>query len=425
MVSFKFGSRKARERKDYIETRKNNRNARNIFLSSLTKLFGFREIAWNEVNKEDLTKIYSGGSKANPLVYSLITKRARLAAEVMRYAKVVDAKTLEVDEKHKAISYIDNPNALDNTRDLFVKRISTDKDIYGEAFVYKQARGLSFDQEVKLFPMNAEYTEVIEGGLTSPIKGFKFGYLDNKLIKPEDVMYIRNYNPKTTTGYTGLSPLTVATRLIGMLESGDKNVMQAYENGGVKNLISMMPSEYGYNSDDIDDAENDINEEEKYRGKSKIFKVALKVDKVGDNMKDLDLINTSKYASQVLCFIYDYPFEMFLGEAKYSNQKEAKELLYTQIGIPIAEEICQALTRFFKLQDEGKKFYINEDDIPAFRKDTKTILESHEKARTSINERRTVIGLEPLKDKIYDQPVMNMGDELGYSEPDPDAFSEE
>ena len=421
MIKIEIGRSRKTEQKDYTgQSVKNNR--KNKYLQQLLRAVGYREYAYREINPEYLTRIFSSTKGGNPVVYKLIETRSRLTAEVFNYVKVRDVKTKKVIENSPALAWLNNANYLENTLDLLIKRISVDYDLYGESFTYKETTGVSSYQSMKLFPMFPELVEVVLGGIRNPIEGFTVDYVANDTIDPEEVMWLRSYNPNPNAGYRGLSPLVTASKLIQMLDAGDSRMLNLFGNGGVDYLLAPKPitgdgAEFGLKDEDIEDTEDIINDSDN-AGKSKILKIPLDKIDIGSSPVDLNVLETSTFAIKVLCFIYSFPYSMYEDIAKYSNQKEAKKLLYTQIGIPQATMIAQALTRFLGLSEQGQELYIDIDSIDALQDDKSTILDSHNKARTSINERRDVLGLERLKDKIYDEPVLSMGDQLGYIEDD-------
>lgn len=420
--NFKF-PRLRLSKKGYFKDKENNK--RNDYLKALSRYVGYQDYSFRSFDPATLTKLYSDPQQGCSVVSTLIEKRARLAAEVMRYAKVRDVKTQKDVDNHPMIAVINNANDLEYTRDLLIKRISTEYDLYGESFVYKVVQGAAAFGKMRLYPMFSEKVEIRTGGLTNPIKGFEFGFKKGEIMKPQDVMWLRRYNPDADAGLHGLSPLVTAARLVELIEKGDNRVLNAFENGGVNNLLSPKQMDgMPVPKERVDEAEAALNDPANV-GKSKMAHLPMDLLKLGDTPVNLGVLSTSEHAIKVLCFIYDYPFEMFLGTAKYSNQKEAKQLLYTQIGIPQAEMICQALTNSLGLNLEGKEFYIDIDSIDALREDVNVTMTAYVNAFASTNERRKLVGLDKLTGKEFDEPVIPLGVELGYTPPDSADLSDD
>ena len=415
MIQLKNPFRKV-EKKDYFTGNNNN----NKLLKSINRLFGYREYSFSDYDLTKLRQLYSDSKYGNPIVYSIINKRARITAEVFEYVKLRNKKTKKIVEVHPAIDVLNYANDIDNTRSQFIKHISINKDLMGEEFTYKNTKSSTSLEGTRLYSLPTELVSIKKGGITQPIKGFTIQDEKN-LMLPSEVMWIKNYNPDPDSDH-GLPPLVTASRLIQLIEKGDNRMLNLIENGGIKHILAPKPitgdgAQFGVDEARIDDAEDKLNDKDN-AGKTKISNIPLDLIKLGDTAADLGILATSDFAIKVLCFVFDYPYEMFMGTAKYSNQKEAKNLLYTQIGIPQAKIICQALNRFLNLDLLNLEFYIDIDSIDALQEDKQTILNSHVLARTSINERRDVLGLERLKGEEYDKPLMTMGDQLGYNEDD-------
>lgn len=423
-MSIEFRSPIKMNKKDYIGTTKGN-NKKNVYLNMLDKIFGRNLYALQTYSPEMLTALYSNSEKGNPVITTLINKRARLTAEVFNYVKIRDVKTKEIKDTHPALNTLREGNYLEDSTDGLVQNWSINYDLYGESFTYKEKLGVGALATTKLYPMITSEVQVELGSLRNPIKGFTITGITNDLITPKDIMWLRRYNPDFNAKYRGMSPLISAARLIQMLEQGDKTVLNTFANNGTDFLLSPKPTGEFKNvlAKDIEEAEDEFNDPDN-KGKTQILRQPFDLLKLGDTPINLGVLETSEYAIKVLCFIYDYPYEMFLGDAKYSNQKEAKKLLYTQIGIPQAKMIAQKLTKFLELDTEGLEFFIDVEDIDALQEDKTAVLNAHSLAMTSINERRAVLGLEPLTGEEYDKPVIPMGIELGYIEPSVDDFND-
>lgn len=400
------------EKKGYYESPTNQDNE---YLKQVLKFANeaLRLVDFSEVNRMELVNYF----KKNAVVRGIIdTTIASAVAELVDYIELVD-KNKKVIDKHWALDVLNKPNDLENKR-KFVKAWAINRLITGDAFVYGlEGIGLSKGTFTELYVMPSQYVEIITGGLTNPIKGYKVtevASLEARLT-PKNVMFSRDYNPDIKT-YYGLSKLYSAAYMVQLLDKADKRQNTSMENGGVNTLITPKPDSLGSTTaTQTENIRKEMNQNKKSNYNA-FLPEAVEVHKVGDTPVDLQVLEASKYAINALCFVYGISVDTFLAQAKYENSKEAKKQVYEGAAIPLMNEFLEDFTSFCKLKDE--KFILNTDKIEILKKSPLDQMSVYDKAYMSINERREYLGFPKIKEPYADLPVIPMGVSLG----DPNAF---
>ena len=131
-----------------------------------------------------------------------------------------------------------------------------------------------------------------------------------------------------------------------------------------------------------------------------------KID-IGKSPIDLGILNSTDAGLKALMFVYRLPYSLYSGDGTFNNTREGYKALYTQVGLPYAKEFLDKFTQFCGFKN-GEYWTIDEQIIPQLKEDAANTLTAYDKAYASINERRAVIGLEPLQGEEYDKPLVPM-----------------
>lgn len=371
-------------------------------------------IGFDSVDRAKLMDYY----KNNAVVFGLVsTIIGKAVGELSEYVELVDKNNKQI-QSHWAIDLLNKPNDA-FSRSKFFKAWLINRAIVGDAFVYAEkevGKNKGRVKEMYVIP-SSEIVKIESEGITKPISGYTLvetSSIKSKLT-PENTMRSFEYNPSSKDMF-GLSPLTTAASYLQIIENSLSRQNTSIKSGGVNNIISPEVNQYGGITEvQKVNLKEDLNG--KYNGNYNLpLSVPVKVQKLGDTPVDLALLDTSKYAVTALCFVYGISVDIFLGQAKYENAKEAKKSIYEQAAIPFVKELLEDLNAFLNIQ-EGR-FILNTDKIEVL-KDTKGTLESYNLANLSINEKRAFLGFEKLSDPYADQPMIPMG----YSFGDPSQFN--
>jgi hypothetical protein len=147
------------------------------------------------------------------------------------------------------------------------------------------------------------------------------------------------------------------------------------------------------------------------------------VQELGNTPVDLNILASHKEAVTALCFVYELPVDLYYGQAKYENAKEAKKTIYEQNAIPMANEFAEDLLHYLKMDDYQLK--VNTDNIAVLADKRTDVLDVITKMHGSVNELREAAGYERLEDSKYDEPIFQMGVVLGNELGVPYDISEE
>ena len=127
---------------------------------------------------------------------------------------------------------------------------------------------------------------------------------------------------------------------------------------------------------------------------------------------DLAILASHKEAVTALCFVYRLPVDLYYGQAKYENAKEAKKAIYEQQAIPLAEEFAADLLAYTGL-DKDFELVVNVDEIPVLQDTPTEVLDRIAKMHGSLNELRTANGYDRIEEPYADEPIVPMGVQFG------------
>ena len=142
----------------------------------------------------------------------------------------------------------------------------------------------------------------------------------------------------------------------------------------------------------------------------------IEVHQLGNTPVDLSILDSHKEAVTALCFVYRLPVDLYYGQAKYENAKEAKKTIYEQNAIPLANEFAEDLITFLMKKDRslaGWKLTVNTDRIDVLKEKSTDVLNNLNLAYCTLNERREAIGYEPIEADYANEPIIPMGMQFG------------
>lgn len=363
-------------------------------------------IEWDNYNRSNLFRIY----KETAQVRGMVDLIANAVAELAPFIEVLDENDKESKKFKWLTDLLNNPNDL-QTRRQFIQAWAINRLVSGDAFVYaEKAVGINRGQVGSMYVMHSQDTEIVKDGVR--ITGYKvsnWGDLERPL-KPEEVAFFRTYNPDPNNMY-GFSPLYSAARYTQLLENGIKRQNTSFINGGAATIITPKPDQYGGATEqDKDSLEGSLNGEKAF-GKHKVVRIPVETHTLGSSPADLSILETSKEAVKALCFVYNVPFDLYNGEAKYTNTKEAKKALYELSAIPLMNEFCEGMTKFLKLN--GVRMVLNTDKIEILRDSPTEMMNTLTQMYASVNQKYEYMGYPRIEEAWADQPIIPMGVMVG------------
>ena len=397
-------------------------NESNQYLRRL--LWGMRgTIRFDEYTRNDLYDTY----RTNSAVFGIVDRIARAVAECSAYIELLDENDEEVT-KHWILDLLNHPNDR-FTRSRFFYAWSTNYDVFGDAFTYidrnevgrdmGKPRGLYIPSGVKVGYEN--------GGVQFPMKGILInGSPEAQPISPESFFQSFNYNLDDDS-FFGFSPLLAAAWDTALLKKGKERLNTAIENGGVNAVITPAKDKDGFVVPQAAaEVEKEINKAEN-ANKTKFFRQPIEVHNIGSTPVDLSILDSGKESVTALCFAYGIPMDLYYGQSKYENAKEAKKSLYESAALPRVRVFCEdfieylrrnAKTLRMKDADLRLRLEVNTDKIDVLQDSPTDVLKNLTLMHATLNELREAYGYARLEGAdnpggIYDKPMLPLGTMFG------------
>ena len=389
-------------------------NENNDYLKEVYR-YAYQLSEFSDVNNAKLVNYY----KNNAVVRGLLgTQIGDTIAEISDYIELVDSNNNTF--QHWAMDLLNKPNDLDSKK-MFLKGWSVFYNTTGMTFTYFENELGSKKKINSMYNLPSHRIGINSGGWKQPIKSFILeGSISDKL-DPTNTMYIREFNPEMDSLF-GLSPLQAAANVCELLDTSDKRQLTAISNGSVAGIITPKADEVGVTPDQRDEAEKKFNTIEN-TNKNIFLPIGIEYIKMGSTPADLSVLETSKNAVTALSFVFGVPIDVFYGQSKYENAKEAKKTIITQAALPRLNLFLEAFTERIRAFDQsfnarGGKFIVNTDKIDILKNSPLDSMALLDKAGASINERREYLGYPRLTAPYADLPVIPLGVSLG----DPNNF---
>ena len=367
---------------------------------------------FNGYDRNAIAALFYDRTKANYAVYSVINYCADAIADTLRRAKIIDKDGNEVTN-HWSYDVFFNPNKFSQPKDFYYA-YAVNRLLFGDAFIYMLRRiGLNEGQIKEMFVAHSQDVVIGTGAVnydwTEPQKIYRIpikGYI--KEFNFDEILRVYSYNVDSSSDY-GLSPLVPAAILAEKILNASAAEVSSFKNGGVETLLSNKQNIEGQTISlsetqlaDINHVLNDAN------GKRvRVLNSNMEKVEIGKSPVDLGVLQSSDAAMKALMFVYKLPYSLFSGDGTFNNTKEGYKALYTQVGLPYAYEFLDKFTSVCGFKN-GEYWTIDEQLIPQLKDDADKVITTLTKAYASVNEVRAAAGLQPIKGKEYDKPLMPM-----------------
>ena len=395
------------ELKGYYEN--NTAGERNKYFASIASLLTGNEIAdvFNSIDRNHLKECYESCGPA----FGIINKIARAVGDCFTYLELQDIKTGDFVEKHWILDLLRHPNDRFNTR-RFGTGWAVTRLTYGDAFVYSpKAVGKNFGEASEMYLLPGNRIKIDKGGYDHPLKGITVtGGAEEHMILPDEFFESFAFNLNDAS-FFGFSPLIAAALYLSIIDRGMKREDLTLKNGGAANIITPAKDNMGVMPKDKAAVEEAFNKRENF-GKTHAFRVPIEVHQIGNVPVDLGILDSHKEAVTALCFAYDVPVDLYYGQAKYENAKEAKKALFENNAIPLANEFAADLLAHFGL-DDTFTLTVNTDKIDVLKRGASDVLDNINKMHGSLNELREANGYDPRPEPWADLPMLPLGIQFG------------
>ena len=346
-------------------------------------------------------------------VMGVVNYIADNVGEVAQYLELQDKKG-DYIETHWVLDLLRHPNDRFNLR-RFATAWAVNKLLFGDAWVYAPtAVGKNLGKVSEMYVIPSWRIETLSDGGLKPLEGIGLVGTRKGEIRMDDLFESFDYNLDDTS-FFGTSKIVASALYLDVMTKGMQRESQSLDNGGVANLVTPKGDEAGVLPEHADDLEGRFNSRRNVN-KTLALRIPVEVHQLGSAPVDLSILDTHKEAVTALCFVFKVPVDLYYGQAKYENAKEAKKTIYEQSAIPLANEFAEDLLTFLMKKDRslaGYRLTVNTDKIDVLKEKASDILNNLNLAYASLNERREAIGYEPIDEDYANKPIIPMGVQFG------------
>lgn len=396
------------EKKGYY----NADNEMNQYLRAIESHMKGRKLApFTPMSREAIRDAY----EQSAAVMGVVNYIAENVGEVCRYLELQD-KNDNYIENHWVLDLLRHPNDRFNLR-RFATAWAVNKLLFGDAWIYApSAIGKDRGKVNEMYVIPSWRIETDSEGKLQPIKGIVISGTIKGDIPIDDVFESFDYNLDDTS-FFGTSKVVSAANYLDVIDKGMRRESQSLDNGGVANIITPKPDSSGLGilPSDKEDIDTTFNSR-KNINKTLAMRIPVEVHQLGNAPVDLSILDTHKEAVTALCFVFKVPVDLYYGQAKYENAKEAKKTIYEQNAIPMANEFAEDLITFLMKKDKslaGYRLTVNTDMIDVLKDKASDVLNNMNLAYCTLNERREAIGYERIEEEWADKPIIPMGVQFG------------
>lgn len=361
------------------------------------------------IKRADLKHAY----ETNAPAWGIINKIAKAVGEMFTYLELQrwTGSEWEDVEDHWLLDLLHHPNDRYNCQ-RFGIGWSVNRLVYGDATVYSPVEiGKDRGQGKDMYLIPGHRVSIEKGGYKTPMKGIKVtGGKQPELIEPKDFFMSFNYNLDDTS-FFGTSPLVVAAIYLSIIDKGMARQDVSLQNGGPSAIITPKADNLGVMPASADQVTEELNGKD-VKGQIKALRTAIELHQLGVSPVDLGILASHKEAINALCFIYDIPVDLYYGQSKYENAKEAKKALYETNAIPLANEFAADFLAHFGVDIEFR-LTVNTDRISVLQDDPADVLDNLDKMHATLNEKREAYGYEPRPEPWADLPMVPMSTVFG------------
>lgn len=361
------------------------------------------------IKRGDLKRAY----ETNAPAWGIINKIAKAVGDMFTYLELQrwTGSDWEDVEDHWLLDLLHHPNDRYSCQ-RFGQGWAVNRLVYGDAEVYSpKAVGKDLGTGKEMYIIPGHRVGIEKGGYRAPLKGIKVtGGKQPELIEPKDFFMSFNYNLDDTSFY-GTSPLVVAAVYLSIIDKGMARQDMSLQNGGPTAIVTPKADNLGVMPATADAVTEELNGKE-VKGQIKALRTAIELHELGASPVDLGILSSHKEAVNALCFIYDIPVDLYYGQSKYENAKEAKKSLYETNAIPLANEFAADLLSHFDM-DVEYRLIVNTDRIDVLKDDPSDVLDNLTKMGATLNEKREAYGYEPRPEPWADQPMLPMSTMFG------------
>lgn len=376
----------------------------NAYIETLERqLHGLRLPDQTVMSRQQIQKIYETSAP----VMGVVNYIADNVGEVATYLELTHNG--EPVEKHPLLDTLRRPNDRYSLKKL-VTANAVNRLLYGDAWTYTP-RKMGKEGGWYLYIIPSQRVGAKSG---KPVfEGIQLlGVAGAPTIKMDEVFESFDYNLDDTSIF-GTSKVVAAAVYLDVMEKGMRRQDTSLETGGATHLITPKPDATGtVMPKDAAEIEKLANGSGSI-GKKRALAFPVEVHQLGSTPVDLNILSSHKEAVTALCFVFRLPVDLYYGQSKYENAKEAKKTIYEQHAIPMANEFAADLLHHLRLDEQGYELKVNTDLIDVLKDNSGEVLDNLGKMHATLNELREAYGYDRIEESWADQPMLPMGQMFG------------
>lgn len=384
-------------------------NGQNEYFKRLnTMLRGVELPPMQTLDRESIRRCYESSAP----VMGIVNYIAENVGEVARYYELTDKRTGQFVEKHWLYDLLAKPNDRFTLR-KFLTAWAINKLLFGDVFVYApKAIGKDYGKITEMYIIPGQKVAIDRNGQSLPFAGIKVlgSSTYSTIDAANNIFQSFDYNLDDES-FFGTSKVVAAAVYLSVMDKGMRRQDVAMDNGGVANVVTPKGDNFGITPAGADEVEDKFNKK-KNINRTLALRTAIEVHALGNKPVDLDILTTHKEAVTALCFVYKLPVDLYYGQAKYENAKEAKKTIYEQNAIPLANEFAEDLLNYCGLSQQFT-LEVNKDKVDVLKDKSSDVLANLNSAYATLNERREAIGYPRIEEDYADQPIIPAGYTFG------------
>lgn len=373
--------------------------------------FGGDVVDLSPYDREGIVKAYAEGLE----IRTIIDKVADGFKAVP--TKWVDAKTGEDVEGGWRQELLSNPNPL-QVQSEFEFDFALQYLLFNECFVNggEKGVGLQAGKRVFLKMIQGQYVafKVDKGGNVTKFVNSQY-QSENNTMDVDNIQAVIGsvLDPVNTQHAT--PKLHTAAKLTKKLDEGHVSEANAFKNNGVAGIVSAK-SKDSFKKVQSENMQRRLNDS-KRTNSLEYTSGEIDYHDISRTPVDLGVLESSKNGQKALALAFNYPLPLISDDAStYNNAVTAEKSAVKNNFIPFKELYCQKINEFLEAEKDGIKLVVDVANIEQLKDKPADLLNAHELARTSVNDRRRVLGLPALEGEEYDLPILRINDQLGYVE---------
>ena len=311
--------------------------------------------------------------------------------------------------KHPILKLLNRPNPFSAGSEFF-ENIYAYKLISGNSFI--QAVGKEGYAPKELHMLRPDRVSIVPDelgnviGYMHKLNSFEKFYPCNKLNGRARILHIKNFHP--LNDLRGLSSIEAAAFSIDQHNQAAAWNKSLLENAARPSGALIVKNNGAYDGNLSDDQYVRIKEQleevfmgSKNSGRPLLIEGGLEWQEMSMSPKDMDFIEAKNSAARDIALAIGVPPQLLgiPGDNTYSNMQEARLALWEETIIPLLDHLTDSLNHWLvPMFGEGIHLEYNVNDISGLSSRREKIWTRIENASfLSINEKRQMVGLSPIK----------------------------